>query len=88
MDSVGEKLASNLIVTSLFVTTLLESQGSFLALLGRKALLGGSSRLVELLDEVAAAARLRLLMAEAELLELGGRLLADGLGAGQLRRLR
>ena len=88
MDSVGEKLASNLIVTCLFVTTLLESQSSFLALLGRQALLGGSSRLVELLDEVAAAARLGLLVAEAELLELRRRLLADGLGAGQLGRLR
>ena len=52
-----------------------------------KGLSGGGCRLVELFDEGAAAARLGLLVAEAELLELGRGLLADGLGPGQLGRL-
>ena len=49
-----------------------------------KGLSGGGCGLVQLFDEGAAAARLGLLVAEAELLELGRRLLADGLGPGQL----
>ena len=52
-----------------------------------KGLPRGGCRLVQLFDEGAAAARLGLLVAEAELLELGRGLLADGLGPGQLGRL-
>ena len=88
--SIGEELASDIILLSGSLIS-----GSFLlgsrlaqALVACKGLSGGGCRLVELFDEGAAAARLGLLVAEAELLELGGGLLADGLGSGQLGCLR